>query len=75
MHEKQIYLFKIAFQKGDIWNQQECYVLSDSYDHAERIALENNNDACQLNISKIAATNSTLFFDESEIAIFSESHL
>ena len=29
MHEKQIYLFKIAFQKGDIWNQQGISVVTD----------------------------------------------
>ena len=76
MSDKEIYLFKIEFfVKDKGYDRKECWILSNSYDQAERIAMGKNDYALIDNISKIAVSSSSLFFDESEIAIFSESHL
>jgi hypothetical protein len=65
MNDEDTYLFKIEFcEKDEIYDQKECYIFSDSYDQAERIALKKNKNAQILNISKIATTPSSLFFDE-----------
>ena len=75
MNELNVNLFQVVFHKGDIWNKEECYVLSSSYDQAERIAIGRISDARIINISKLASINESLYFDESEIGMLSERNL
>ena len=75
MNELNVNLFQVVFHKGDIWHKKECYVLSSSYDQAEKIALGRIRDAQIVNISKLASINESLYFDESEIGIISERNL
>ena len=66
MNERDVSLFKVDFEdKNDIFPEKECFILTDSYDQAEKIALKKNKNARILNFSKIAAAHSSLFFDES----------
>ena len=71
MNEKNVCLFRVEFKTKDSpYTDKECFILSDSYDQAERIVLEKNEEARILSISKLAVSPLSLLFDKNRVSSF-----
>ena len=71
MNEKNVSLFRVEYKtKDNAYTDKEFFILSDSYDQAERVVLEENEEARILSISKLAVSPLSLLFDENIVTSF-----